>query len=740
MKPRLLAVLAWVGLVFFAGPLETRPPLPGAAVPEDFPRFIVPGFEDEMQSLREYFWEQFVPEGPYWDDWVNGGEDGNPPYPDIMPAGPKATLWDEWLCGLSLWPAVESGGVNERMRLRWKQKLLTRFQDQEGYIDSDQGAYFGHPHGWPFPWWSMGGGFGWHFSFDKMPTWYRPAEKTDSRGWTVEGFADGGLDEQSWNLAAIGPDAALTTPLFQAEAFEAPLLRIRWKASEKDLGRVSVEWRRGGDIGFGADRRVEIPSAAVTSAGILLPLYLHPRWTGRIVRLRFRFSGVELGARVAVQALFSSYDTRHSINNLAFIRACGQYALWTRDADFVSRNIDRVRKALRFSLRELHVLEERIALTTWPGHDGLSLSGRGIPGNWWDVVPFGNADPYATIHLYDTLRAAADLEEAFLRDPGWRQASQEPAFDPGSLRLLAEEVKAVGNRIFWNDKTGRFVATIDAVGEAHDYGFTELNLAAVACDFATPAQARSILDWVSGLRTVAGDTSRGEDVYHWRFGPRLTTKHNADWWSWWMGTAPYVWGGGVQNGGGVVGFSFYDIAARLKIYGPDDAWRRLQEILRWYREVRNAGGYEKFYAGTDGVIQGGGKPGNVGVNMEFWENAMLGNVPLTVFLGFRPTASGFAVDPRLPSDWPSLTVTRIRIGELTLTVKASKSEIVIQKSEPAQCPWSVELIPGLWTAEYLGPTGIVRAREDFLVLQPGDPHMLKWTVDSAVRLRKRFLK
>ena len=44
-----------------------------ASPPDDFPRFQVPGHEQEMATLRELFWLH---------------------YPG---AGPKATLWDEWL-------------------------------------------------------------------------------------------------------------------------------------------------------------------------------------------------------------------------------------------------------------------------------------------------------------------------------------------------------------------------------------------------------------------------------------------------------------------------------------------------------------------------------------------------------------------------------------------------------------------------------------------------------------------
>jgi hypothetical protein len=46
--------------------------------PDDFPRFQVPGHEKEMETVRELFWLH---------------------YPG---AGPKATLWDEWLAVLTM--------------------------------------------------------------------------------------------------------------------------------------------------------------------------------------------------------------------------------------------------------------------------------------------------------------------------------------------------------------------------------------------------------------------------------------------------------------------------------------------------------------------------------------------------------------------------------------------------------------------------------------------------------------
>ena len=75
-----------------------------ADVPDDFPRFIVPGHEAQMASLRELFWEHYA-----------------------RRKGPASTLWDEWLSGSTLWPATEDGNLMHAMRADWRAALSGRF-------------------------------------------------------------------------------------------------------------------------------------------------------------------------------------------------------------------------------------------------------------------------------------------------------------------------------------------------------------------------------------------------------------------------------------------------------------------------------------------------------------------------------------------------------------------------------------------------------------------------------------
>jgi hypothetical protein len=109
-----------------------------------------------------------------------------------------------------------------------------------------------------------------------------------------------------------------------------------------------------------------------------------------------------------------------------------------------------------------------------------------------------------------------------------------------------------------------------------------VNLDAIWYGLANDENARTAMDWISGARIVEGDTSTGTDIYHWRFGPRATTLRNVEWYAFpWTRPEHIPWGGQVQDGGAVLGFTFYDLMARLKVYGPDNAWQRLVEILQW---------------------------------------------------------------------------------------------------------------------------------------------------------------
>ena len=92
------------------------------------------------------------------------------------------------------------------------------------------------------------------------------------------------------------------------------------------------------------------------------------------------------------------------------------------------------------------------------------LHGHGIGSNYWDLLPFGWDDFYATAQYYASILVMADAEEAVAAHPEWDIPTDGEPFKPKQLRRHAAAVKKNANRVFWNEETGRFVACIDEHG------------------------------------------------------------------------------------------------------------------------------------------------------------------------------------------------------------------------------------------------------------------------------------
>ncbi len=659
-------------------------PTLAAEIPVGFPQFVVPGHEKEMESIRALFWHHFEP------------------------AGPQIPLWDEWLPMSTLWPAISPEKVRE-MRARWAGALLSRPMDEEGYVLTLQHDGTAHAEGWPFPLWSQAGGMGWHFRGTGVGGYDAPMVKPDD--WKVAGDKSGDVNDKGWVVDLTEPHAGVQTPACSFSVKAAPWLRLNWWANGLVGANCYVEWTTTDEPEFSSDRRAYFSPAHDTNnpgeSRTMIPMYRLANWKGTITGLRIDFDNAS-PAQVVIKSFHTACDSRHNVNNSNLIRGSHDYFLWSGDISFLRSQIDRLRTSLRFMQREFGTIEHHCVYMTWPGHEGRSgvtrvdgkkviLKGEGVGSNYWDILPFGGEDALGTIYYYDAVRDLAELEELIKQHPEWCISTGADAFDPVSLRKHAQEVKDYGDKRFWNDKSGRF-GTVDLDGVMHDYGFTFLNNEAVYYGFATSEQAKSIHAWMSGERTVEGDTSTGEDIYHWRFGPRSTTKRNLDYYFWaWSSPEDIPFGYQVQDGGAVLGWTYHDLMARLMTAGPDDAASRLRAIATWFDETQAAGGYRTYYKDKSrGTMQGANVAGGLGIDREFLESVLMPQVMLYGFLGFHPTADGFSIDPKLPTDWPSLAVTHIAIHGQVLDIKASQDHtITIDGSGPKDEALHV-IVPAGW--------------------------------------------
>ncbi len=634
------------------------------------------------------------------------------------------TTSDMWV-GDAIHPRLGKAPV-QRIHLRHLRQIRL---DDEGYVWTHQHFSHAHEHGWPFPFWAQAkagkDGFtaGWHFQkqghgwvwqhyLNRHPKSPYGRERA-MEGWELHHLRSHGIRDGKWQLEATGPNPHMTTPAsVSIHAFTAPFVQLRWtREPERPAGAPLpyIEWLREGDTEFGPDRRVYIVpdtgnpdyERVSKSTHSLVRMHRHPKWKGRILRMRIHLApdcDGQSKLSFGIDSFFTVFDTRHSINNPIYILACWKAYRWTGDRVFLADVINKMRTALHYQRKVMGGLEHKHIRNPWVGHGGLAgwikkeggktihRYGHGIGNNYWDLLPFGWDDMYATAQYYASTLAMAEAEQAVREHPGWNLPVGGLAFDPEDLRRHAAEVKQTANRKFWNDETGRFVACIDKEGNAHDFGLTFLNLDAIWYGIASDEHAKAIMDWIIGKRIVEGDTSTGADIYHWRFGPRATTKRNIEWYGFaWSHPENIPWGGQVQDGGAVLGFSFYDLWAHLHVLGPDSAWQRLKELLKWEREVWAEGGYRKYYEGgkRGTTLQGGGTAGGLGIDHEFWESSLVPSIVIYGFLGLEPTATGLSINPRLPSACPEMGVSDVLYRGVRLDVKASEDAVeVAVKQEP----------------------------------------------------------
>ncbi|AKJ65424.1 glycosyl hydrolase family 65 protein [Kiritimatiella glycovorans] len=613
--------------------------------------------------------------------------------------------------------------IQERKRTR----LLDTPLSVEGYVSAQQHISSSQDDGWPFPVWPQvpgetgyeGTTFGWHF-YDQPQEWeivlrhhVNPAPgsppflgKGARAAWELTDLDDHGLDagRHAWTLAPAGKLPTLTGPEeVKLDAFNCPYIQIRMKAA--GLRDACMDWRRAGDEDWSASRRMYFrpettPHSATTGMRHAeLPLHRHPAWTGTIERIRFRFPEIAQDRPFFIRSIFTHWDTRHLVNNAIYIKAAWEHFRWTGDLDFLRVMLPRMRRALRFMMDEGHARELNHIRCTWPGHDGrpgftvhddgskTPHPGHGKGGSYWDLLPFGWDDLYTTTHYYAALRAMAELEEAADAHPGWAIPDGFAAFDPAALRTHAAAVKETVNRKFWDREDGRFVGCIDRDGVAHDYGFTFVNLEAIHYGIATEPHAERIMTWIEGDRIVEGDTATGEDIYAYRLAPRATTRRNIDWYTFsWFSPEVNPFGGQIQDGGAVLGFSFYDIMSRIRTLGADNAWTRLMEIRAWDEEVQAYGGYRKYYAEGRGgtTLQGGGTAGGIGIDFEFTESSMLAAVVPLGFMGLQPDGDTLHIEPRLPEACPAMRVRNLRYRgvPLDITVAPGRAAVELPRHPP----------------------------------------------------------
>ena len=355
--------------------------------------------------------------------------------------------------------------------------------------------------------------------------------------------------------------------------------------------------------------------------------------------------------------------SKHYCTPAIFISGISQWYLMYRDPAFLQTKdaatgvtlLEKVRKAMKFQLEDMDGKTGMMTIQD-PTHDGTV---KGLSGNYWDGWRFGYRSAYENTEFYLSLYWMAQLESAL--------GNADKAAEYMTLRTL---VKQRYNEVFWNEETGRFIGCEGKDGSRHDYGFTFVNLPAVAAGLATPEHAIRIMQWLDGERIVTGDTSTGADIYHFKIVPRCNTLAaeavNPSFWdNWNMQIGPGAaseFGKQLQNGGHIFYVSYYDLMSRLLVKGSDDALKRMDVILdEFHKDQLRRKPSNKFgHTHIEGVI------------CEYPESGLIPLYMVTGIMGIEPEAAGLRIAPELPTAWSYAGVTEYWFAGHKYSIRAER--------------------------------------------------------------------
>ena len=575
---------------------------------------------------------------------------------------------------------------------------------------------------------------------------YATAQES-SKGWKVNGSAVTQLNGVAGYVGTAKTGLSNVTGATNAivyevtdisySAFNAPFVEVRLLLDDPNavITDYAIEWQTGGSWysvkqSEYANNPYEMPNATGMYRSHF-PLYTHANYgAGRLVTSNESASNHKTitGLRVVLIAkdtttsvtakldyVRATADSRHSVNGPKYVVALNEYASNHNDIELLVNNITRARRAMLFQLEPLQGKNGLVNLSYLHRHDSY----QGAPNSYWDIYPAGCLNTEANVYFYEGLLALADMEEALAKQGitvtetasiEWHDlsgAKQTATYThtADSLRTLAETVKGNIQTTFYNGTTGRFAWSVRDVdsesgnkeGTLMDYGFTELNLHAVEAGVADTDQAASIMSWINGTRKVSGDKVSGNGIYEQPFAPVTTTADNQKYtidgsnitsvresdFSEYYYDKKY--GVQCQDGGTIMHVSYYDILARAKVLGVENAYGRISAIANWFVEVQKknpnaaTAGWADFfknYYTASGDLQGSGTAGKYGLQDEFKEAVMVMATAPKIFLGLDARYDTLTIAPNLGS-LTHFGMENLAFGEKTYTCYATASSIVL---------------------------------------------------------------
>ncbi len=439
-------------------------------------------------------------------------------------------------------------------------------------------------------------------------------------------------------------------------------------------------------------------SAIDGSVHLFIPVYENSYWTGNIKSISIRINGSFTGF-IWLDYVRGCFDGRMADTNAAYINAGRSHFETTGDVSFLRKNLQKYRRAMQFLISYMTGSNGLIDLSKLQGHNGGQGYANSLISTYWDILSLAPNSSYVNALYYKALLDMAYIEDAVTANNvsvdsvsvvsklsgGTTTTYEETAT---TLRTKAAAVKAaVTANLNTGTKTGYFKNLTSTKGyfvdgyagsNLIDFQSVAFNLMIIDTGIATDEQAEKIINWMLSESSL----------YDYVFAPRtnLTNIGNQKVWA----HSSVSYDNSVQNGGAILFVSYYDLLARIKVLGADNAYARLQAIMDWYDDVKTAyeasgddpeDFYKEYYKTHSGTLQGNDTSGSLGLHAEFVENAILLSVVADGFIGLDSHYDGdyavLDINPQIPSALSYWEMQDVRYLGVDFDVYATDNFVII---------------------------------------------------------------
>jgi len=548
----------------------------------------------------------------------------------------------------------------------------------------------------------------------------------------------------------------------------SPFLAVEFRINDTNatgeyssLEDINIYYQTEGDENFSEDKKVSLKNNATFEYNeipksfnevVYFPMYLEDEWDN-VTKIKVEYTVKDAKAftgTVSVNHIMLDYDSRQTNNNTNYLQSLYYYFSYTNDLSVLIKNLNKARQALMFFTEVLGGEENNLIDNSYLiGHDGVRGVGHGIGNGFNDIISLPSVDFYTNVYYVKALEAMIHIEkiaeslnldvgstyiysgENDLRKITYTYNSQKltELLNNAIAQIQKDYKEPIKNSDgtysfnfdggFWSSNKGRFIEGFNADGEMIDYGYTAFNLEGIVAGVATDSQSELIMDWISGNRIVSGETAQGVigsdfgnsdnsckyGIYDLEFAPRFSTVRNDKHYMWEWTPTYMGFGDQVQDGGVMAWTAYYDIMARLKVYGADNAFAQLKKIQNWYNKVELAakeadvGGilpwsdfYNVYYDSLGLQLQGGGTAGGIGLKDEFYEAILLtACVPMGIFGLEQAEYSTLGITPNVSKNGSYYTLENLLFGEVKYDVAVGYNFVEIDSVSKINSDYKIQI-------------------------------------------------